>query len=576
LAITQKWAMRISLLFLLLVLFFSCRTSVESTNPIKSETYISAFHEGVRLKLLGNYEEAVARFKKCLKEKPEDDASHFAIAQISLIKGDLEQAKYHTIQAATFDKSNLYYQIELGYMYRETGEHEKSALVFEEILAKRSTNSNYYFESALSWELSGNIKKAISVLNRLEENVGIQVEASLKKHVWFKGLMKIKEAEHELLKVLEIENNNQYVIATLVDFYLNSGQIELGMLQLNKLVELDPKNGTGLILLAQFEFERKNIEKCKGLYSKAILSESLMAEEVTEALNFFIHYTDKSSINLILTKVETYYGENDTIMMLTGDVYIENKEFGSAIKSYEKALSTNPGNYLIWERVLYHYYDFQKWKKLIEKGKEAIKTFPLKTVPYYMLSVSYNQTNQFILAQQYANDGLFTVVNDLVVKSDLQGQLAEAYFGQNRFSDAKKEYLKAIETGKKHNNDYLTFNFCLRLYEKKVYLDLALGLVEGLIEKNGTNFELLLLKADIFFVKEQFLEAKNIYKPLLQAMNNQLEDPIGRSQVSEKLGDSLARLNNIEEAMRYWREAARIGPGSDLLEKKILNEEYME
>ena len=281
-AITQKWAMRISLLFLLLVLFFSCRTSVESTNPIKSETYISAFHEGVRLKLLGNYEEAVARFKKCLKEKPEDDASHFAIAQISLIKGDLEQAKYHTIQAATFDKSNLYYQIELGYMYRETGEHEKSALVFEEILAKRSTNSNYYFESALSWELSGNIKKAISVLNRLEENMGIQVEASLKKHVWFKGLMKIKEAEHELLKVLEIENNNQYVIATLVDFYLNSGQIELGMLQLNKLVELDPKNGTGLILLAQFEFERKNIEKCKGLYSKAILSESLMAEEVTE------------------------------------------------------------------------------------------------------------------------------------------------------------------------------------------------------------------------------------------------------------------------------------------------------
>ena len=30
--------------------------------------YITAFHEGVRLKLLGNYEEAVARFKICLKE----------------------------------------------------------------------------------------------------------------------------------------------------------------------------------------------------------------------------------------------------------------------------------------------------------------------------------------------------------------------------------------------------------------------------------------------------------------------------------------------------------------------------
>ena len=568
--------MRISLLFLLLILFFSCRTSEESTKPNKSETYISAFHEGVRLKLIGNYEESIARFNKCLKEKPEDDASHFAIAQISLIKGDLEQAKYHTIQAATFDKSNLYYQIELGYMYREIGEYEESALVFEEIISKRSTNSNYYFESALSWELSGNIKKAISVLNRLEENVGIQVEASLKKHIWFKGLMKMDEAEQELLRVLKIENNNQYIIATLVDFYLNSGQIELGMLRLKKLVELDPKNGTGLVLLAQFEFERKNIDKCKKLYSKAISSENLMTEEVKEALNFFIHYTDTNSIKPILTKVETYYGANDTIMMLIGDIYIENKEFERAIKSYEKALSTNPGNYLTWERVLYLHYDFKQWKRLIEKGKEAIKTFPLKTLPYYMLSVAYNQTNEFILAEQYANEGLFTVVDDPVVKSDLQGQLAESYFGQNRFVDAKKEYLKAIATGKPHNNQYLIFNFCLRLYEKKVYLDMAQVLVDELIEINGTNFDLLLLKGDIFFVKEQFLEAKNIYKSLLQAMNNQIEDQKVRSQVNERLGDSFAKLKNIKDALLYWREAASIGPGSDLLEKKILNEEYME
>lgn len=548
---------------------------MESTNSAKSETYISNFHEGVRLKLLGNYEEAVSRFKTCIKEKPEDDASHFAIAQISLIKGDLDQAKYHTIKAASYDKSNLYYQIELGYMYRETGEYEKSATVFEEIITKRPSNSNYYYESALSWELSGNIKKAISLLNLLEENVGIQTEASLKKHIWFTEQMKMDEAEQELLKLLDIENNNQYIIATLVDFYLNSGQIELGMLQLNKLVELDPKNGTGLVLLAQFEFERKNIDKCQEFYSKAILSENLMTEEIKEALNFFIHYSDTNSIDPILTEVETYYGKNDTIMMLLGDIYIENKEYEQAIKSYEKALSTNPGNYLIWERVLYQYYDLQQWKPLIEKGREAVKTFPLKTVPYYMLSVSYNQTNEFILAEQFANDGLFTVVDDPVVKSDLQGQLAEAYFGQNRFAEAKKEYLKAIETGKSHENQYLMFNFCLRLYEKKVYLDLALSLINELIEESGTNFDLI-LKGDILFEKDQFIEAKNVYKGALMNMIEQAESLDAQALVNERLGDSFAKLKKTEEALRYWKEAARIGPGSDLLEKKILNEEYME
>jgi tetratricopeptide (TPR) repeat protein len=164
--------MRISLLLISLILFISCKTNEELVNHAKSETYIQSFHEGIRLKLLGNYEEAIALFTKCLKEAPEDDASHFAIAQISLITGDLEQAKHYTIQAASLDNSNLYYQIELAYMYRETGEYEKSAIGFEEIITKRSTNANYYYECALSWELSGNLKKSISILNLLEKILG--------------------------------------------------------------------------------------------------------------------------------------------------------------------------------------------------------------------------------------------------------------------------------------------------------------------------------------------------------------------------------------------------------------------
>ena len=130
--------------------------------------------------------------------------------------------KIHTKKASELDDSNLYYQIELGYMYRELGEFEKSASVFNEIISKRSTNSNYYFECALSWELSGEVKKAIQILDLLEKNIGIRVEASLKKHLWYTKLMQMEEAEQELLNVLEIQSNNQFVIGTLVDFYLNT------------------------------------------------------------------------------------------------------------------------------------------------------------------------------------------------------------------------------------------------------------------------------------------------------------------------------------------------------------------
>ena len=115
-----------------------------------------------------------------------------------------------------------------------------------------------------------------------------------------------------------------------------------------------------------------------------------------------------------------------------------------------------------------------------------------------MLSVALNQRGQFLLAQRYAKEGLFTLVDDPILKSDLQGQVAESYFGLRQYSEAKKEYLKAIETGKEHENDYLKFNFCLRLYENNVYLDLALNLLEKMIAKNGTNFELQLLNCLLY------------------------------------------------------------------------------
>ena len=559
--------MRISLLFVSLFFFLSCKNSEESLTKVKSETYTKSFHEGIRLKLLGDYEKATALFTTCLKEAPDDDASHFALAQICLITGDLEQAKYHTKKAASLDDANLYYQIELGYMYRETGDYEKSADVFEALISKRPTNANYYYESALSWELLGNLKNAISVLELLEKNIGIRVEASIKKYEWHKRLSNLKEAENELFEILKKEPNNQYIIATLVDFYLNFGKIDQGMDYLNTLVDLDPKNGYGLILLAQFEVEKGNLKKAAEYYNRAISSENIKTAELMEALGFFKQHKTESNLNSILELVKKSYNDNDTILLFLGEIYIQDKALEDALNCFELATEINPGSYSNWERLLYLLYDSKSWEKLINKGQTVVKTFPLKSLPYYMLSVALNQNGQFSLAQRYAKEGLFALINDPILRSDLQGQIAESYFGLGLFSDAKKEYLKAIEIAKE--NDYLKFNFCLRLYENNVYLDLGLNMIQELILKNGTNFDLELLKGDLNFKKEQYLESEIIYSELLE--NNQ-NSPI----LNERLGDVYAKQNNIIKAILYWKTAQKLGADSDLLDKKIKNEAFFE
>ena len=94
----------------------------------------------------------------------------------------------------------------------------------------------------------------------------------------------MKEAENELLAVLK-KNQIINISLRLLDFYLNLGKIDQGMEYLNALVDLDPKNGYGPILLAQFEAE-KVIKKGSEYYNRAILSENIKTDELKEALVF--------------------------------------------------------------------------------------------------------------------------------------------------------------------------------------------------------------------------------------------------------------------------------------------------
>ena len=381
--------------------------------------------------------------------------------------------------------------------------------------------------------------------------------------------MKMEEAEQELLNVLEIQSNNQFVIGTLVDFYLNTEQYDKAMIKLKRLVEIDPKNGLGLFFLAQYEYDKKEIKKAQEYYSRAILSEKLQAKEVIEALSFLIHQKDSCSSHQILDKTLQLYSENDTIMLFVGGFFLENKEFNKAQSSFEKAVKSNPGSYALWEKLLYVLYDSEKWPDLAPKGAECLRTFPLKTLPYYMVSVALNQTGKFVLAQKFANEGLLTVSDDPIIKADLQGQVAEAYFGLKLFSKAKTEYLKAIETGKQNENDYLKFNLCLRLYENNTDMDLAITLIDEMITNYGTDFDLLLLKGDVYFRKEGFNKALQIYKELEVMRTNE-------ALVNERIGDAYARLNNIKAALIHWNIASKSDPENEQLQKKIMNEAYFE
>jgi hypothetical protein len=73
------------------------------------------------------------------------------------------------------------------------------------------------------------------------------------------------------------------------------------------------------------------------------------------------------------------------------------------------------------------------------------------------------------------------------------------------------------------------------------------------------------------FLKEDFNTALEVYSLLLKS-----ETVTEAGMLNERLGDVYARLNNINEALVYWRRSEELGGGSENLHKKIINEAYIE
>jgi Tfp pilus assembly protein PilF len=82
-----------------LLAFTACKSSKESLQSVHSPEYIKAFHEGVRLKINGDVDAAIDKFKFCALQDPKDDGVQFGLAQLYLMKNDVSNASIHTKKA---------------------------------------------------------------------------------------------------------------------------------------------------------------------------------------------------------------------------------------------------------------------------------------------------------------------------------------------------------------------------------------------------------------------------------------------------------------------------------------------
>ena len=558
-------------LFSLLILSACGSTKkVKTTEAVKiDKAYISLFHEGVRLKMRGQTAEAIQAFEQCIAINSKDDAVWYALSGLYIQANQSAKSIEAIKKAAAIDPSNSWYEQELAYAYYSTGNYDESSKSFQKLTQKEPKNVEYLFAYAESLMLSKDVAGAIKVLDKLENQTGVNPELTLEKFRLYRQMKQDEKGVNEIKKALVDFPSHPQLLANLVDYYFEKRQSDQAFQYLIKLAEADPSNGNAQMALAQYYDQKGNKKESYTSLKNAFKSDDIPLDTKMKTLLSMLDVQVKVDNEIIeLARILTdKYPEDTKSHAILGDVLLKNGNEKEALQSFQEALKYDKSKYAIWDQVLIMEYQAQDFDRLYIDSKKCSELFPTMISPYLFHAISSNQTNKSQEAIDAIDSGIDLIVNDNDMKSEFLAQKGEAYFKLKNPKEAILIYEQALRISP--NKLFIMNNFAYQSALAKVNLTRAEELIGKVLVSFPSDPRYLDTYGLILFQQGKFQEANT------QFQKANIANPKD-GLIVEHLGDAQYQLGNKVDAVKHWENAKKLGATNKNLDKKIEQKKYEE
>ena len=554
---------------ILVLVFFACETDRVVSQVAHSPTYISSFHAGVRHKLNGEITQAITKFTTCLNDDQNDDAVHYALYQIYSEKDELQLALIHIKWALKIDPSNKHYKLELANSYSATGGYKKAAILLEELIKKDLQNTALYDQAVYNWGKANKIKKAITLLNKLEYNIGLDPQILLQKAALFEMIKDNKTALSLLLLANKQFPGEPIILNTLLDFYMSRGNDSEGILVLKELLNADPSDAYALILLAEIQYSNGEINEALANFKKAIKEKGLT---IDQRMDILIRLQKEKDINLIelsdlIDFMVNAYPKEAKAHAIKGDHYFKLKQPLIAIESYKNAVNCDPNLYQIWTQIISLEYENEQWDSLFVDSEKSLTYFPTQPLVYFFCGVAANKLSFFNKAMEHLSAGLDFLVNDVSLEAEINSQLGISYFGLKQKELGFQKFEKSLQLAPRNN--IMIQTFAIQLARNQIDFPKANKLVDNLLLLDNGDAKSLSTKGRILFYENKYPESLEFLLRALKLLEND-------GVINDYLGDTYYFLGQISKASDFWSKAKLLGSKNNYLDQKINTKTYHE
>ena len=478
-------------LFLYLAIFIGlateARAQVGTTYTEEEIKLQELFLKANSLKLMGDLEEALPIYQQVLKEDKTNDAAAYEIARIYEAQEDYENAEKYARKAVNWD-NNFWYKIKLAQVLEKLDKDAEAASIFQGLVGAFPENMEFYYQWAYYLVRDSRPEEAIEVYNIAEKQFAVSQELVYKKHMLYGIMGKLDRAAGELEKLIEAFPSKLEYRHDLAEFYQNNKKQKQAEEIYQEILKLDPFDGRALMAVAT---KGKSANDATFLSSlEPVIRDSNVEIDVKVAKLFPIiskvgqgnktYDEEAATLTQILTEVHPKSAKAHAIH---GDVLYNSGKLEASKVAFEMTLELDNAKYAVWEQLMYLYFDFQEFDKLLKLTSGAQDLFPNQVKSYYFEGVVYSERGQSVDAISAFKKCMLMSRRQPELYFDVVVRLSKEYILLSDFTKAMETLKKSEKSGGFDRPEILELMGDASYYLKQE--EEAKGYWQGAIEKGA-------------------------------------------------------------------------------------------
>jgi len=542
---------RVTHLFALVVsalLLSACGSTKKASQSGLSFKKRSQFNEiyfrAAKKKVLGNYTEAAQEFAKCLEIDPNSHAVMYQMANINMAVSNFTDAVYWAERSVeTNNKFNYWYSGQLAQAYSKIASFDKSAKVFETMIAAEPDKRLNYTEAGKQYINDGNFKKSAKIMRKYVDKFGIDEESARLLEGLSVRLGKPKDAVAWMKQLADAHPNEVRFQGLLAETHLRAGQVEQAKTIYYGILTSAPENGYAHFGLADIYKKEGNVDSSFSHLKSAFSDRQTPVEMKMKVIGSFIPYIrrdkDMKAQALALSeKLTNAHFDEAKAWLVRGDILHAAQNLSKAREALKVAVDLDPSNMTAWRKILSIDDEMMHYEFLVYDSNTAIEFFPNQPFLYIINSYAHYTLLEYQEARDRAKEGLEIALLP-TDRSDLLSTLGDAEYMLKNYQACFEAYEEVLEI--QPSDAGALNNYAYYLSEQDTALDRALEMINKALEEESNIPTYLDTKGWVLYKLKRYEDALVYLKKAYTALPKDKE-------VASHYRDCLLKLGKTEEA----------------------------